>query len=139
MFTMRNTCTLCLLAGACSALPEYLDWGADPDYPAFGFVDSGLQHQQQEGQIPVAPQCASNQTRVPYSQCVDDYMKNNETELSNIRLRYQGMCTHPEYPDVPAICCDTIDIPEPLSKVCPFQTIIISVAPLNKLDKYEIY
>ncbi|CAL4104662.1 unnamed protein product, partial [Meganyctiphanes norvegica] len=141
MLTMRNTCTLLLLAGACSALPEHLDWGALPEYPDWGLVDSGLQQQQQEGQIPVAPPCPSNQNCVPYFQCVDDYMKNNETELIKFILKSQEMCSRPDYPDAPAICCNIRAVPEPLSfvKMCPFQSNNISVAQWFKLEKYKVY
>merc|ERR1712198_776258 len=118
MSIIKNTCAFLLLVGACSALPQY---------PGQGGVDSGLDPQQQGGLIPVTSQCASNQDCVPYFQCVDGYINTDGAGLLDLRLKPTGTCTQPDYPDVPAICCNIPGVPEPppVVDVCPFQSVCI--------------
>merc|ERR1711942_356848 len=89
--------------GACNALPQYQGQGG---------VNLGLQ-QQQGGQAPVTSQCASNQGCVPYFQCADGYINTDGAGLLDLRLQPRGTCTEPDYPDVPAICCNIPGVPEP--------------------------
>merc|ERR1712198_38511 len=115
MSIIKNTCAFLLLVGACSALPQY---------PGQGGVDSGLDPQQQGGLIPVTSQCASNQDCVPYFQCVDGYINTDGAGLLDLRIQPKATCTEPDYPDVPAICCNIPGAPEPppFVDVCPFQS-----------------
>merc|ERR1712198_249683 len=122
--SIKDTCALLLLVGTCGALPQY---------PGQGGVDSGLDQQQQGGLIPVTSQCASNQDCVPYFQCVDGYINTDGAGLLDLRLKPKGTCTQPDYPDVPAICCNIPGVPEPppFVEVCPFQSVCIPEAQCN--------
>ncbi|KAB7498855.1 Serine proteinase stubble, partial [Armadillidium nasatum] len=42
---------------------------------------------------------------VPYFQCVDGVINTDGRGLIDVRILPQGVCSHPEYPDVPGVCC----------------------------------
>ncbi|CAL4059415.1 unnamed protein product, partial [Meganyctiphanes norvegica] len=103
MPSMRHACTVLLLVGACSALPQYPGQG--------GKVDDGFQQQQQQsgGLIPAGPvtsQCLSHQDCVPYFQCVDGLINTDGEGLLDLRITPKGTCSQPDNPDVPALCCN---------------------------------
>ncbi|CAL4073826.1 unnamed protein product [Meganyctiphanes norvegica] len=124
MPNMRHACTLLLLVGACSALPQYPGQG--------GNVDDGFKQQQQQsgGLIPTAPvtsQCLSHQDCVPYFQCVDGVINTDGEGLLDLRITPKGTCSQPDYPDVPAICCNIPGVPQqpPFVEFCPFQSVCV--------------
>ncbi|CAL4201714.1 unnamed protein product, partial [Meganyctiphanes norvegica] len=121
MRSMRHACTLLLLVGACSALPQYPGQG--------GNVDDGFQQQQQNpgGLIPVTSQCLSHQDCVPYFQCVNGVINTDGEGLLDLRVKPRSTCSQPDYPDVPAICCDIPGAPvqPPFVELCPFQSVCV--------------
>ncbi|CAL4157822.1 unnamed protein product [Meganyctiphanes norvegica] len=63
---------------------------------------------------PLNAQCASNQDCVPYFQCANGVINTDGAGLLDLRVKPRATCSHPDYPDVPAICCNIPGAPEPI-------------------------
>ncbi|KAL7648189.1 UNVERIFIED_CONTAM: hypothetical protein RMT77_000092 [Armadillidium vulgare] len=50
---------------------------------------------------------------VPYFQCVDGVINVDGTGLIDVRIKPQSVCEHPDFPNVPGVCCRIPEIPIP--------------------------
>ncbi|XP_066953862.1 inactive CLIP domain-containing serine protease A8-like [Macrobrachium rosenbergii] len=100
-----------LLLGLSKAHPQYPSGGgggANPPVPPVA---------------PVAPVTAAGcpphtHDCVPYYQCLNGTINTSGAGLIDVRIKPQGECVNPEYPEVPSVCCRIPGATPPALEAC---------------------